>query len=111
MLLIVLSKPLRSCASSMKRRLWAPSSAQSRYMYTLRSTQAIIRSPSVSKLEFFRVSKPRGQYARGCFEERTPVAPCRQQFVLPGKLNARVAELNDGSFVVDDQETPRVEAL
>lgn len=27
------------------------------------------------------------------------------------KLNARIAELNDGSFVVDDQETPRVEAL
>ena len=30
---------------------------------------------------------------------------------LLGKLNARIAELNDGSFVVDDQETPRVEAL
>lgn len=28
-----------------------------------------------------------------------------------GKLNARIAELNDGSFVVDDRETPRVEAL
>lgn len=28
-----------------------------------------------------------------------------------GKLNARIAELNAGSFVVDDQETPRVEAL
>lgn len=28
-----------------------------------------------------------------------------------GKLNARIAELSDGSFVVDDQETPRVEAL
>lgn len=28
-----------------------------------------------------------------------------------GKLNAPIAELNDGSFVVDDQETPRVEAL
>lgn len=28
-----------------------------------------------------------------------------------GKLNARIAELNDGSFVVDDQEAPRVEAL
>lgn len=27
------------------------------------------------------------------------------------QLNARIAELNDGSFVVDDQETPRVEAL
>lgn len=30
---------------------------------------------------------------------------------LLGKLNARIAELNDGSFVVDDQETPRGEAL
>lgn len=30
---------------------------------------------------------------------------------LLGKLNARIAELNDSSFVVDDQETPRVEAL
>ena len=26
-------------------------------------------------------------------------------------FNARIAELNDGSLVVDDQETPRVEAL
>ena len=26
-------------------------------------------------------------------------------------FNARIAELNDGSFVVDEQETPRVEAL
>ena len=30
---------------------------------------------------------------------------------LLGKLNVRIAELNDGPFVVDDQETPRVEAL
>ena len=30
---------------------------------------------------------------------------------LPGKLNARIAELNDGSFVLDDQEAPRIEAL
>lgn len=30
---------------------------------------------------------------------------------LLGKLNARITELNDGSFVVDDQETPHVEAL
>ena len=27
------------------------------------------------------------------------------------KLNGRIAELNDGSFVVDVWETPRVEAL
>ena len=26
------------------------------------------------------------------------------------QLNVRIAELNDGSFAVDDQETPRVEA-
>ena len=30
---------------------------------------------------------------------------------LLDKLNARIAELNDGSFVVDDQEAPRIEAL
>ena len=30
---------------------------------------------------------------------------------LLGKLNARLSEINDGSFTVDDQETPRVEAL
>ena len=30
---------------------------------------------------------------------------------LLSKLNARLAEINDGSFVVDDRETPRVEAL
>ena len=30
---------------------------------------------------------------------------------LLSRLNARIAELNDGSFVVDDQETPRIEAL
>ena len=32
-------------------------------------------------------------------------------FGLLSKLNARIAELNDGSFVVNDQEAPRVEAL
>lgn len=30
---------------------------------------------------------------------------------LPGKLNARIAELNDASFAMDDQEMPRIEAL
>lgn len=39
-----------------------PSSTQSRSMYVLRSTQAIIRS--------FSVSKPRRHYAKGCVEER-----------------------------------------
>lgn len=34
-----------------------------------------------------------------------------RMLALLGKLNARIDELNDGSFVVDDQETPRVEAL
>lgn len=47
----------------------------------------------------------------GCVEERIPVALCRQRFELLGKLNARIAGLNDGSFAMDDQETPRVEAL
>ena len=30
---------------------------------------------------------------------------------LLGKLNARITELNDGSFVVDAQETPRADSL
>ena len=85
-------------------------SAQGRPMYTSRSTQAIIRSPRFRN-SFFRLSKPRGQYARRCVEERIPVAPCRQRFELLGKLNARIAGLNDGSFAMDDQETPHAEAL
>lgn len=51
------------------------------------------------------------QYAQGRVEERIPVAPCRQRFELLGKLNAHIAGLNDSSFAMDDQETPRVEAL
>lgn len=47
--------------------------------YVLRSTQAIIRSSSVSKLELFKVSKPGRQYAQGCIEEQFPVAPCQQR--------------------------------
>ncbi len=43
-------------------------------------------------------------------EEKEKVDKPRMLELL-GKLNARIAELNDGSFVVDDQETPRVEAL
>ncbi len=35
--------------------------------------------------------------------------PCMLE--LLGKLNARIAALSDGSFVADDQEAPRVEAL
>ena len=30
---------------------------------------------------------------------------------LLGKLNAHIAELNDGSFAMDDQEAPRIETL
>ena len=30
---------------------------------------------------------------------------------LLDKLNTRIAEINDGSFIVDDQETPRIKAL
>ncbi len=42
---------------------------------------------------------------------RIPVAPCQQRFELLGKLNTRITELNGGSFAVDDQKTPRIEAL
>ena len=80
-------------------------------MHALRAAQVIIRSPLGFETRLFRVSKPRGQYAHGCVEERIPVAPCRQRFELLGKPNACIGELNDGPFVVDDQETPRVEAL
>ena len=96
MLLLAFSKPSRSCTSSMKRQLWAPHVHIAVY-------------PSHHPLP--SVSKPRGQYARRCVEERIQVASCRQRFELLGKLNARIAELNDGPFVVDDQETPSVEAL
>lgn len=74
----------------------------------------VTRSNSPSRFRnsrSFKVSKPRRQYAHECVEERIPVALCQQRFELLGKLNARIAGLNDGSFVMDDQETPRVEAL
>lgn len=45
------------------------------------------------------------------FNEEKEKVDKPRMFRLLGKLNARIAELNDGSFVVDDQETPRVEAL
>lgn len=45
------------------------------------------------------------------FNEEKEKADKPRMLELLGKLNARIAELNDGSFVVDDQETPRVEAL
>lgn len=45
------------------------------------------------------------------FNEEQEKADKPLMLELLGKLNARIAELNDGPFVVDDQETPRVEAL
>lgn len=45
------------------------------------------------------------------FNEEKEKADKPRMLELLGKLNALIAELNDGSFVVDDQETPRVEAL
>lgn len=45
------------------------------------------------------------------FNEEQEKADKPLMLELLGKLNARIAELNDGSFVVDGQETPRVEAL
>lgn len=45
------------------------------------------------------------------FNEEKEKADKPRMLELLGKFNARIAELNDGSFVVDDQETPRVEAL
>ena len=45
------------------------------------------------------------------FNEEKEKADKPRMLELLGKLNARIAELNDGSFVVDDQETSRVEAL
>ena len=45
------------------------------------------------------------------FNEEKEKADKPLMLEILGKLNARIAELNDGSFVVDDRETPRVEAL
>ena len=45
------------------------------------------------------------------FDKEREKADKPHMLELLGKLNARIAELNDSSFVVDDQETPRVEAL
>lgn len=45
------------------------------------------------------------------FNEEKEKADKPRMLELLGKLNARIAELNDGSFVVDDRETARVEAL
>ncbi len=45
------------------------------------------------------------------FNEEQEKADKTRMLELLGRLNARLAEANDGSFVVDDRETPRVEAL
>ena len=45
------------------------------------------------------------------FNEEKEKADKPRMLELLRKLNARINELNDGSFVVDDQETPRLEAL
>lgn len=45
------------------------------------------------------------------FNAEQEKADKRKMLELLRKLNARIAELNDGSFVVNDQETPRIEAL
>lgn len=45
------------------------------------------------------------------FSEEREKADKPRMLELLRQLNARIAELNDGSFVVDDQETLRVEAL
>ncbi len=45
------------------------------------------------------------------FDEKQEKADKGKMLGLLGKLNARLAELNDGSFEVKDLETPRVEAL
>ena len=45
------------------------------------------------------------------FDEERERADKPRMLELLAKLNARLAEINDVSFVVDGQETPRVEAL
>lgn len=45
------------------------------------------------------------------FDEERERADKGRMLDLLGRLNARLAEINDGSFVVEDHETPRVLAL
>lgn len=45
------------------------------------------------------------------FNEGKEKADKTRMLELLGKLNARIAELDDGTFIVDDRETPRIEAL
>lgn len=45
------------------------------------------------------------------FNEEQEKADKQKMLDLLGKLNARLKEINDGSFEVEDVETPRVQAL
>lgn len=45
------------------------------------------------------------------FNEAQEIADKQKMLDLLGKLNARLAEINDGSFEVEDLETPRIQAL
>lgn len=45
------------------------------------------------------------------FNEDQEKADKQKMLDLLGRLNARLAEINDGSFEVKDLETPRVQAL
>lgn len=45
------------------------------------------------------------------FNEAQEKADKQKMLELLAKLNARLAEINDGSFTVEDLETPRVQAL
>lgn len=45
------------------------------------------------------------------FDEERERADKGRMLDLLGRLNARLAEINDGSFAVEDHETPRVLAL
>lgn len=45
------------------------------------------------------------------FDKERERADKSHMLELLSKLNARISEINDGSFVVDDQETPRIKKL
>lgn len=51
-------------------------------------------------------------HGEACWFNETQEKSDRDKMLgLLSKLNSRLAEINDGSFVVDDRETPRVKAL
>lgn len=45
------------------------------------------------------------------FNEEQEKADKQKMLDLLGRLNVRLAEINDGSFEVEDLETPRIQAL